>query len=155
MPIKTKHWEMKSMWTTEHTEQTDVAPTAIWAALRDLHEGVVEAPGGDRFEIHGPFAVGTEISVTPAGQDTFRSTIVELEEERRYADETAFGDVTLRFAHTLAPVDGGGTRITHELRISGPGAATVGPELGPQISEDFPAAMQALIATARAAADSR
>ncbi len=28
------------MWTTEHSEQTDVAPEAIWGALRDLHEGV-------------------------------------------------------------------------------------------------------------------
>ncbi len=87
--------------------------------------------------------------MTPEGQDTFRSTITELEEGRRYADQTSFGDVTLRFAHTLVPVDGG-TRITHELQISGPGADTVGPELGPQISEDFPSAMQALVAAARA-----
>jgi hypothetical protein len=142
------------MWSTEHTEQTDVAPAAIWAALRALHEGELKAPGGDRFEIHGPFAVGTELSVTPAGQDTFRSTIVELEPERRYADETAFGDVTLRFAHTVVPL-GSGTRITHELQISGPGADSVGPELGPQISDDFPAAMAGLISAARSLSSGR
>jgi hypothetical protein len=140
------------MWTSEHTQQTDVPPAAIWVALRDIHEGRTSAPGGDRFEIHGPFAVGTEISVTPAGQDTFRSVIVDLEPEQRYADETRFADVTLRFAHTLRALADGGTRITHELRIQGPGADSVGPELGPQISADFPQAMEGLIAAGRAVA---
>jgi hypothetical protein len=137
------------MWTTDYSQETDVPPTAIWAALRSLHVGETNSADTDRFEIHGPFAVGTEISVTPVGQDTFRSTITELAENQRYADETTFGGVTLRFAHTLAPLDGGGTRVTHELQISGPDADQVGPELGPQISEDFPAAMSALIEAAR------
>lgn len=140
------------MWSTEYTQDTDVTPAQIWTALRALHVGEVNGPDTDQFEIHGPFAVGTEISVTPAGQDTFRSTIVELEDERRYADETTFGDTRLRFAHTLVPLDGEGTRVTHRLEISGPDADQVGPELGPQISEDFPAAMSALIAAARTTA---
>jgi hypothetical protein len=137
------------MWSTEHSQETDVTPAAIWAALRGLHVGEINTPDTDRFEIYGPFAVGSEISVTPVGQDTFRSTIVELEAERRYADETSFGGTTLRFAHTLVPLADGGTRVTHELRITGPEADQVGPELGPQISEDFPSAMSALIAVAR------
>ena len=137
------------MWTNEYTEETDQPAAAVWAALRALHEGRANAEGADRFDIHGPFAVGTELSVTPAGQDTFRSTIVELEPERRYADQTSYGDVTLRFAHTLRPLATGGTAVTHELQISGPGAAEAGPELGPQISADFPVAMAALLQSAR------
>lgn len=144
----TSHWE-NAMWSHEHSQETDVAPERIWGALRDLHTGSLVTPGGDVFEIHGPFAVGTEVSVTPAGQDTFRSTIVELEDGRRYADQTAFGDVTLLFAHTLTPTADGGTRITHRLEIDGAGAERVGPELGPQITEDFPEAMDALVAAAR------
>jgi hypothetical protein len=35
------------------------------------------------------------------------------------------------------------------LEIAGPGVDEVGPELGPQISEDFPAAMADLFAAAR------
>lgn len=137
------------MWTTSHSQDTDVPPTAVWAALRALHVGELNSPDTDRFEIHGPFAVGTQLSVTPVGQDTFRSTIVELEDDRRYADETSFGGTTLRFAHALHPRDDGGTHVTHELMISGPEADRVGPELGPQISADFPEAMTALIAFAR------
>ena len=118
------------MWTTQHSQETDVTPPAIWAALRALHVGEINGPDTDRFEIHGPFAVGSQISVTPVGQDTFRSTIVELEDERRYADETSFDGTTLRFAHTLDPLDDGGTRVTHELVISGPDAGQVGPSWG-------------------------
>jgi hypothetical protein len=135
------------MWTTEHTAETNLPSRAVWIALRDLHTGETKSEGGDIFEIHGPYQVGTELSVTPQGQETFRSRIVELVEDERYADETSFGDVTLTFRHILTPVDRG-TRVTHELVIDGPGADATGPELGSQISADFPAAMRSLFAAA-------
>jgi len=137
------------MWTTEYRTETDVEPQAIWAAVRDLHSGIKLSENSDTFELHGPFAVGTAVSVTPQGQDTFQSKIIELVEPEVYADVTSFGDVTLLFRHTLTPLAGGGTEITHRLEIDGPGAEAIAPELGPQISEDFPAAMADLIAAAR------
>jgi hypothetical protein len=137
------------MWSTEYSTETDVAPEAIWAALRDLHSGVRLSDRSDAFELHGPFAVGTGISVTPQGQGTFRSTIVELAEPGVYADRTAFGDLTLLFRHTITARPGGGATVTHRLEIDGPGSAQAAPELGPQISEDFPAAMADLLAAAR------
>jgi hypothetical protein len=135
------------VWTTEHTAETDVAVGKVWTALRELHTGVTKGAAGDVFEIHGPFEVGTDLSVTPQGQETLRSRIVELVEGERYADETSFGDVILTFRHVLTPIEGG-TRVTHELVIDGPGADAAGPELGPQISADFPAAMRSLFAAA-------
>jgi hypothetical protein len=137
------------MWTADHSVETELPAPAIWAALRDLHTGAAPSADGDRFEIHGPFAVGTELDVTPQGQPTFRSRIVELIENERYADETAFGDVVLTFRHVLVATPGG-TRVTHQLVIDGPGADATGPELGPQITADFPTALDALIRTAGA-----
>lgn len=136
------------MWSTQYTAETDAAPEAVWAALRDLHSGVRLSDNSDAFELHGPFAAGTEISVTPNGQDTFRSVIVELEEPEAYADQTEFGGLILTFRHTLSPLPAGGTRVTHQLQIDGPDADQAGPELGPQISEDFPAAMADLFSAA-------
>lgn len=138
------------MWRTDYTETTQAAPAAVWAALRDLHSGVALGENSDHFELHGPFAVGTELSVTPQGQDTMRSVIVELDEGRSYADSTSFGELTLLFRHTLEPLEGG-TRVTHRLEISGAEASTVGPELGPQISGDFPVAMRELLSAAERA----
>jgi hypothetical protein len=137
------------MWTTEYSTEADVEPKAIWAALRDLHSGIKLSEQSDTFELHGPFEVGTAISVTPQGQDTFQSKIVELVEPEVYADQTAFGDVTLLFRHTLVALPDGGTTVTHRLEIDGAGAEAMAPELGPQISEDFPAAMADLVAAAR------
>lgn len=131
------------MWSTEHTAETSLSPAAVWTALRALHEGRLAYDGSDEFVLHGPFAVGTRVSVTPEGQETFDSTIVDLVENETYADETVFGDLTLRFRHTLAPTENG-TRVTHRLEIDGPSADEVGPELGPQISGDFPESMQSL-----------
>jgi hypothetical protein len=136
------------MWNTEYSAETDVSPQAIWTALRDVHSGVQLSERSDKFELHGPFEVGTEISVTPQGQDMFRSTIIELTEPEVYADQTEFGDLKLVFRHTLAARPDGGTKVTHRLEIHGPSADQVAPELGPQISEDFPAAMEDLFTAA-------
>ena len=136
------------MWSTEYSTETDLAAPAIWAALSDLHHGVALDGNSDRFELHGPFAVGTELTVTPQGQGSFRSTIVELTEDSVYADRTEFGGLMLTFRHTLVPL-ARGTRVTHQLMVGGDDADTMGPELGPQISADFPEAMDALLATAR------
>jgi hypothetical protein len=137
------------MWTTEYSAVVDAEAEAVWAALRDLHSGVKLSDRSDTFELHGSFAVGTELSVTPAGQDTFRSKIVALEEPKVYADQTEFGELTLLFQHTLVPLGSGQTKVTHRLEIGGPGSDVVGPELGPQISEDFPDAMADLFTAAR------
>jgi hypothetical protein len=139
------------MWTTEHTAQTPLPREVVWAALSDLHRGTLTYDGADAFELHGPFAVGSTVSVTPVGQDTFESTIIDLVEPETYADRTEYGDVTLVFRHTLVEVDGG-TRVTHRLEIGGPAGDEVGPELGPQISGDFDTAMDALLEAARSRA---
>ncbi|WP_285116088.1 SRPBCC family protein [Leifsonia sp. fls2-241-R2A-40a] len=143
------------MWTTEHTARTVAPAAAVWASLRDLHSGIPLGPASDRFELHGPFAVGTEVTVTPQGQEPMTSTIVELEPERVYADRTLYGELALTFRHTLAPDAAGGTVVTHTLEVDGPGSDQVGPELGPQIAADFPVAMNELLraAEARAAGD--
>ncbi|MBF6066107.1 polyketide cyclase [Nocardia terpenica] len=135
------------MWKTEYSATTDLSAHAVWNALRDIHTGAAISGGGDTFEIHGPYEIGTEISVTPQGQETFRSVIVELVEGEVYADRTEFNGLVLTFRHLFRP-EGGRLTVTHELLIEGPEADQVGPELGPQISADFPDAMKSLFAIA-------
>ena len=136
------------MWTNEYAAISPLPAAAIWNALKGLHEGTLTYEGADTFVLHGPFAKGSRVSVTPVGQDTFESTIVDLVDNVTYADETSFGDTKLLFRHTLTPVEGG-TRVTHRLEISGPSADEVGPELGPQISGDFDASMAKLFQLAK------
>lgn len=141
------------MWTTSHHATTPAPASAVWTALRDLHSGTPLGPASDDFELHGPFAVGTRITVTPQGQEPMTSEIVELEPERVYADRTAFGGLSLTFRHTLLPLAEGGTTVTHTLEIDGAEADAAGPELGPQIAGDFPVAMAELLHAAEERAD--
>jgi hypothetical protein len=84
----------------------------------------------------------------PNGQDPITSVIVEATQNSVYAHQTSMGEVTLHCSHTLEPLEGGGTKVTHRLEITGPAAEEVGPELGPASTEDVPEAMDALLARA-------
>jgi hypothetical protein len=137
------------MWSYEFATDTDLDRASCWTALAAIHTGHATTASGDVFELHGSFEVGTELSVTPAGQETFRSVITELDEGNAYADQTHYDGLMLTFRYTLADLPDGGTRLSHRLVIEGDDADAVGPELGPQITEDFPADLDELIALAR------
>lgn len=136
------------MWTTKHQGTTAADTEAVWEALQALHSGSILGPNSDLFELHGPFEAGTRLTVTPQGQEPMESVITELEHGVLYTDQTVFGGLTLTFRHRLDPASAGGTTVTHELEITGEGADELGPELGPQISGDFPVAMGELLAAA-------
>jgi hypothetical protein len=54
------------------------------------------------------------------------------------------GDFVVRTEHRLEPAAGGLTRIIYRTEITGEAAGQIGPELGPQITADFPAVLAAL-----------
>ena len=136
------------MWTHEHVAETAVSAEAIWKVLSDIDGWARWDTSMETISIEGPFAVGTYVSMTPKGQESIRSVITDIRENELYADETDMGDVKLRFSHTLVRLPAGGTRVVHVLQITGPAADEVGPQLGPAITEDFPEAMDALLACA-------
>lgn len=133
------------MWTHEHTAETPLAREAIWKVLADIDNWARWDTSMESVALLGPFAVGSQLSMTPIGQDAIVSTITEIAENERYADETEFNGLTLRFSHTLAALPAGGTRVVHRLEIDGPGADAAGPQVGPMITEDFPEAMEGLL----------
>jgi uncharacterized protein YndB with AHSA1/START domain len=135
------------MWAHEHTAETAASPQAVWRVVRDLDKWASWDTSMEWVRLKGPFQVGSQVVMKPKGQDPITSVIVEASENRVYADQTDMGEVTLRFSHTLQPLEGG-TKVTHRLEITGPAADQVGSELGPAITEDFPEAMDALLARA-------
>jgi uncharacterized protein YndB with AHSA1/START domain len=139
---------MWGMWVHEHKAETVASPEAVWRVLRDVDDWASWDTSMEWVRLEGPFQVGSAVLMKPEGQEPITSVIVEATENRVYADETDFGEVRLRFSHTLEPLAAGGTVVTHRLEITGPAADTVGPDLGPAITEDFPEAMEALLARA-------
>lgn len=131
-------------WIHEHAAETTLSPARVWAVLADLNHWADWDTSMEKVVLNGPFAVGSTVTMTPTGQDPITSVITAIQEDHHYADETSFGEMTLRFSHTLTALDNGGTRVLHRLEIDGPGGA----ELGPVVTEDFPEAMDALLAEA-------
>jgi hypothetical protein len=74
--------------------------------------------------------------------------IADLTPEKLFVDEADLGDVVVRTTHLLEAAPGGGTQVTYRMEISGPAADTVGPQLGPAISGDFPETLQSLVTLA-------
>lgn len=136
------------MWSYEYERTTEASPDAIWRVLADIDNWAAWDTSMESVTLTGPFAVGARVVMTPIGQESITSVITEIVDGRRYADRTEFGGVTLNFSHTLFPLSDGGSRVVHRLEISGDDAETIGPELGPAITADFPEAMDALLRAA-------
>jgi len=130
---------------TEHRIETATSPDAIWrlwsevASWPDWNEGI------ERIEISGPFEVGSTISMTPIGQDTVELRIAEVSEPDLFVDEAHFGDALVRTVHRIDPVGDGRSKITYRMEITGPAADRIGPQVGAEISSDFPQTLTGLV----------
>src|SRR5262249_30687225 len=99
----------------------------------------------EHIEISGPFEAGSTITMTPVGDDPVELRIAEAVEPEMFVDEAALGDVLVRTIHRVERGAGEHNRVVYRMEISGLAADTVGPELGPQISGDFPETLAALV----------
>jgi hypothetical protein len=104
----------------------------------------------ERIELAGPFAGDSRIVMTPSGQEPIDLRVAETAEPELFVDEADFGDVVVRTAHVVQRVAGDRSQVTYRMEISGPQADTLGPQIGPEISGDFPQTLAALVEHAEA-----
>jgi hypothetical protein len=102
----------------------------------------------EAIELQGPFAEGSLIAMTPAGQDTVQLRLAEVKEPELFVDEAVLGGATFRTTHRLEQLGDGRVRVSYRMQITGPQADELGPELGPVITSDFPDTISSLIAHA-------
>jgi uncharacterized protein YndB with AHSA1/START domain len=132
------------MWTNEQSIETAASPEAIWRLWSDVAGWPEWNADIEHIEISGPFAAGSAISMTPIGQDPVELRIAEAVEPDLFVDEANLGHIVVRTTHRIERLEGNRSRVTYRMEISGPAADSVGPELGPQISADFPQTLAAL-----------
>jgi hypothetical protein len=133
------------MWATEHSIETSAAPEEIWRLWVDV-PGWPEWNGDiERIELHGPFATGSRIVMTPIGQEPIELRIAEVGGPELFVDEADMGEIVVRTTHRVEPLDAERGRITYRMEITGPAADTLGPQIGPEISADFPQTLAALV----------
>jgi hypothetical protein len=137
-----------TMWANEHSVETSAASEQIWRLWADV-AGWPEWNGDiERIELIGPFAAGSRILMTPIGDEPVELRITEAVEPDRFVDEADMGDIVVRTVHEVRRIDPGGLRVTYRMEITGPAADTLGPQIGPEISGDFPETLAGLVARA-------
>lgn len=136
------------MWVAEHSVETTATPEEIWQHWSDV-AGWPEWNGDiERIELDGPFSAGSRITMTPIGQEPIELRIAEAVEPERFVDEADLGEIVVRTTHRVDRLNEGRARVTYRMEITGPAGDTVGPQIGPQISGDFPQVLAALVARA-------
>ncbi|MDJ0457674.1 polyketide cyclase [Arthrobacter sp. NQ7] len=132
------------MWEYQNAVETTAAPEAIWRLWSDVENWGTWNAEIEKIEINGPFAPGTQILMTPPGDDPIPLVIAEAVENERFVDEARFGDLLLRTTHRI-DADQGRTRVVYRMEITGSGADEAGPQIGPGITADWPETMAALV----------
>jgi uncharacterized protein YndB with AHSA1/START domain len=132
------------MWEYEYSVETSAAPEALWRHWSDMAAWPQWNDGIESIDVEGPFAVGTAFTMTPPGDEPIRMRLVEIKPGESFTDEMDAGDFAVRTEHRLEPAAGGLTRIVYRTEITGEAAGPIGPQLGPQITGDFPEVLAAL-----------
>src|SRR5262245_20278861 len=101
------------MWAAEHSIETTVLPESIWRCWSDVATWGEWNADIERIEISGPFAPGSTIAMTPAGQDTVQLRLIEASEPTLFVDEAELGGVVIRTFHRLGRLDEGRTWVTY------------------------------------------
>jgi uncharacterized protein YndB with AHSA1/START domain len=139
-----------AMWEVEHSIATSALPEQVWRLWADV-DGWPEWNGDiERIELDGSFAAGGRIVMSPPGQEAIELWIAEVVEPVLFVDEARLDDVVIRTTHRVERVGNERSGVTYRMEISGPAADTLGPQLGPAISGDFPETLAALVARGEA-----
>jgi hypothetical protein len=133
------------MWEYEHATETVAPPEEIWRLWADVPGWRSWNAEIEKVEIDGPFAVGSQITMTPPDDEPILLKLVQVEEDALFVDQMDAGDFTVTTMHRIEPIGGGRSRIVYRTEIDGPAADQVGPELGPAITADFPQTVGALV----------
>ena len=136
------------MWAAEHDVETSASPERIWELWADVpgwpewNRDVAEA------ELDGAFTAGSTIRMASIDGDTVELRIAEAEQPNGFVDEANLEGITVRTIHRAERLDSGRSRVLYRMELTGENADSVGAELGPQLSCDFPEVLAALAALA-------
>jgi uncharacterized protein YndB with AHSA1/START domain len=129
--------------------ETTAPPERIWELWSDVTTWHDWNPSVSSMTIEGPFAPGTTGTMrTPHGR-SHRMQIVDVQPPRTFALRTSvIPGTNFLFRCTVAPGNGGRTRISQSVTIAGPLAFLVGPMAGNRVAADFRGLLRGLASKA-------
>ncbi|MFD7020412.1 polyketide cyclase [Streptomyces sp. NPDC059928] len=132
------------MWEYEHSIETSATPEAIWRLWADVENWGTWNAEIEKIEMNGPFTAGTQITMTPPGDDPVLLRIAEAIEDELFVDEARFNALLLRTTHRIDRIDQNRIRVVYRMEITGTGVDEAGSQIGPGITADWPETMASL-----------
>src|SRR5262245_3506062 len=136
------------MWANEHSVETSVAQEKVWRLWADVAGWREWNRDIEQVELVGAFAAGGTILMRPSGDEPIELRITEAVEPEMFIDEADMGEIVVRTIHRVERIDHDRARVRYRMEITGPGADTFGPQIGPEIGADFPRVLAGLVARA-------
>jgi len=136
------------MWASEHSVETTAAPEQIWRLWADVAGWPEWNPDIEQIELVGAFAAGSTIVMTPIGDEPVELRITSAVEPELFIDEADLGGIVVRTIHRVEQIDHERARVRYRMEITGPDADSLGPQIGPEISADFPQVLAGLLTRA-------
>lgn len=121
------------MWTHEESIEIEATPAQVWAVFADVHGWQRWNAGIEHIQLHGPFATGTSFTMQPPGTDAFVSTLIAVDEQHAFTDETVIDDTRVVVDHRIEALSPHRVKVTYATRITGAEAEAI----GPQVTGDF------------------
>jgi uncharacterized protein YndB with AHSA1/START domain len=139
------------MWSAQHSIEINAAPEVILRVLADTARWPEWNAGTEWVELDGPFAAGTTARMKIPGEEPLTFRLLSVGPDG-FEDETPVPDanVIVRVAHEIEPLADRRARVVYRATVEGPNAEALGPEIGPQVTADFPDVLAALKARAEA-----
>jgi Polyketide cyclase / dehydrase and lipid transport len=136
------------MWANEHSVETTAAPEQIWRLWADVAGWPEWNHDIEQIELVGAFAAGSTIRMTPIGDEPIELRITSAVEPELFIDEADMGEIVVRTIHRVERIDHDRALVRYRMEITGPDADSLGPQIGPEISGDFPQVLAGLLARA-------
>jgi Polyketide cyclase / dehydrase and lipid transport len=134
------------MWATEYSIEATATPSAVWRVWSDVGRWPEWNADLERAELSGAFVEGSTTTMYQRGGGAIELRAAEVVEPERFVDEADLGDVVVRTIHRIETLEGDRrVRVVYRIEIRGPQADTLGPQIGPEISADFPEVLAALV----------
>lgn len=122
---------------TEHSITVQAAAARIFQLYQDVAGWHTWDPDTRQASIAGPFAVGTQGSLTPTQGNTVPMLITRVEPDACFTVESRIPLFRMVFEHELQP-QGAAVRVTHRVSFSGLLSVVLGPLLIRRLNRGLP-----------------
>ena len=137
------------MWMIQVSEDTRASAEQVWSLYADVAGWPKWDSELDACTLSGPFEAGTSGTLTPKGMTAIPFTLLHVDPQKSFSDETHLPGAVLKFHHTLEETPEG-TRITHTIHLIGPDYDRYAATIGKSIAAHLPPALKKLASLAEA-----